>query len=312
MEWSEMPIAEEWRAGYRENRYLEHKTMEHVAARMRYLAECVLQLSSKGTIIPETKSQLTSWLWARITHTMYECELRSEAWPDGFMAGANVPRSTSNGIAPEQVCYDSRKRTEPGEVFRFGNRQWLNRSLCYGEFRICPASKYKELDLNDAIRDDELSFVAYSRFPNDLRQAQNFYALPSLMSDGGVRLSAISDYYVLCVSMRYSLRMYADFKADSCLIIYDAKEFGRRLICKIKDVLPEWIIGSLPVKYVDPDDPKDGPFHIPQVKHMKYAYQMEERVIAHPKKPQASFDELYVTIGSIEDIAEVITLRQTT
>jgi hypothetical protein len=310
MEWPEMPEAQVWRANYRKNRYLEHKSVTHIASRMRDLAECILQLSSEGKIIPETKGPLASWLLERITHTIHEFELRKVQFPDGFMSGARVPRTTSREIAPEQECYNLRNRTELGEVFRFGKQEWLNRSLNYGEFRMCAASKYKSPELNDAIRDDELSLTAYPKYPGDLNQTKNILAMPSLMSDGGVKLSAISDYYILSFSTEYSLRMFADFEADSCLIIYDAKEFGRRIIGKIKEVLPGWMVGSLPVTYVDPDDLGDKTLLVPQVKLMKYAYQMEERIIAHSPKPHMICEPRLITIGALRDIAEVITLRQ--
>src|SRR5436189_6180729 len=56
-------------------------------------------------------------------------------------------------IPPDKLTIDCRR---PQRLYRYSNAIWLERSLKFGEFRLCPAADYKDL-LNDPARtDDEL------------------------------------------------------------------------------------------------------------------------------------------------------------
>lgn len=294
-----------WRHEYAANRYLAGKSVAHITSRLRYLLETIVTLSPSGQIGVEADGKLARWLWARFTHTTYEFEMRGLGFPAGFLAGAHIPRVTHPRTAPEHDAYLKRKRTATGEIFKFGKKKWLNLALDEGSLRFASAVTYKDPSLNPAIQDDELSFTIYPTSSAPV----GIIGIPSASSSGSITLTHLTDYYVQCFSTRYSLRMYEDFSADSCLIVYDAKEFGRRVIKLLRAVFPDWIIGSIPITYVDPDDPGNAPLPIPAAKHMKYAYQCEERIVCHPRTQV--LEELHpVTIqaGSLRDIAEVVEL----
>lgn len=241
----------------------------------------------------------------KFTQTLHELELRNVNPPDNFLAGANVPRFTYPNKPPEMGCYEGRKREEPGQVFKFGKKKWLEGSFNEGSFRFAGAASYNDPSLNAAIQDDELTLSIH---PTKVAST-GILGLASRSQDGGLTLTHPTDYYVQCLSDRYTLRMYKDFGADACLVIYDGKEFGRRIISELRKHCGDWIVGAIPVTYVDPDAPGEGILPIPAAKHFKYIYQREERIICHPRRESfRSLQPFTITIGPMNDIAELISL----
>lgn len=299
----EKPRQQWWREAYHANRYLVGKSDAHVVARLRYLIETMLTLSPTGQIGMESGDKLGEWLMARFTHTQEEMILRKIQPPNNFLAAAHVPRVSHPNIPAELTCYELRMRSEPGQIFKFGKKKHLIAALKEGSLRFTGASSYKDPSLNSAIQDDELSFTIY---PTQ-SIANPILSSPTMAHDGGLTITHHTDYYVQCFSTKYNLRMFEDFSADSCLIIYDGREFGNRILKDLHSRFPNWIVGSIPVSYVDPDDPGSSPLSIPAVKHMRYAYQREERIVCHPERE--TFDQLNpftITVGSLEDIAELV------
>jgi hypothetical protein len=295
-----------WREAYRSNRYLKGKSDTHVVDRMRYLHETMTTLSPTGQIGFEGINEygLGEYLLVRYTHTLEEIDLRQMRLPDGFLAEVHVPRSTYPCKPSELVCYENRQRQEPGQLFKYGKEKYLRSSLEKGEFRFAGAQSYKDPSLNPAIHDDELALTIYPT----IEPMNSILGFPSMASDGGLTLTHFTDYYIQCFSHRYNLRMFKDFSADSCLVIYDSKEFAKRILSKLKERFPDWIVGAIPVTYIDPDEPGDNPLPIPTAKHMKYAYQLEQRIICHPKTQiLEQLSPFMLTIGRVDDIAELVT-----
>jgi hypothetical protein len=304
-ETSMKPRKEFWRDAYRANRYLAQKPESHLAERFRYLNECITTLTDSGQLGFEGRSKLGLWLWAKVTHTLYEFELRGLGLPAGMLAGAALP-NTTYPIRPKGVdAYANRKRNEEGQLFKFGKRKRIESMLLQGEFKFAGASTYQDPSLNPAIRDDELDFTIYPALGGkDLPAGIN----PMPGSDW-IKMRHPTDYYVQCFSTKYALRLFDDFPGGSCLVIYDGKEFGRRLLPVLRAQFPNWIVGSVPVSYIDPDDPGRDPIVIPAAKHMKYAYQNEERIVCHPRTDfSQNLPPIVIQIGSLEDIAEMITI----
>lgn len=292
-----------WREAYHLNRYLAGKSDAHIVTRLRYLIETILTLSPTGKIGIEGQGELGEWLLARLTHTREEMALRGMQPPDGFLVGAHVPRVAHPNPPAELTSYERRSRSDPGQVFKFGKKKYLIPALKEGSLRFSGARSYEDPSLNSAIQDDEISLTIYPTQTSTIP----ILGTPTMAADDGLTLTHHTDYYVQCFSTRHTLRMYEDFSADCCLIIYDAREFGNRIFHCLRARFPDWIVGSIPVSYVDPDDPGHLPLPIPAAKHMKYAYQREERIICHSKSE--TFNQLQpftVKVGSLEDIAELI------
>lgn len=117
-----------------------------------------------------------------------------------------------------------------------------------------------------------------------------------------------SDFYVQCLSLRFAPRLFDDFEADSCLIIYDAKEFGRRVMGALRTRFPDWFVTSFGMTYIDPDNPGDEPILLPTAKHMRYIYQQEQRILCHPRMPVRRLDAIMIESGPLGDIAEVVSV----
>ncbi len=107
-------------------------------------------------------------------------------------------------------------------------------------------------------------------------------------------------------------KLFSDFDADSCIVIYDLHKFAQRVFVAARQILPafEWHGVCRSVRYFDPyfppsgSDPSFDPF---TSKHFRYAYQNEVRftwlpeTLARPLAP-----ELYLELGDISDICQLI------
>jgi len=269
-----------------------------------------MTLSGDGKIGVEGTDGPGHWLWERFTHTQHEFELRGMGPPAGFLAQAHVPRHCPQGQPPESECYQKRRRPEPGQLFKYGKKRDLESALNDGILRFSGASTYSDPSLNPAIQDDELSFTIFPTSPHDGLAKCGVCGFPLLQKDGSVSLTHPTDYYVQCFSQRYSLRMFEDFGVDSCLVVYDAKAYLSRFMEALRRRFPDWITTSVPVSYVDPDDPGSDPLPIPLAKHIRYVYQCEGRMICHPKAERiAKLDPVMISVGPLSDIAEIVTLK---
>jgi hypothetical protein len=112
-----------------------------------------------------------------------------------------------------------------------------------------------------------------------------------------------SDYLTLCLATVYSGHFYQDFEgADSCLVIHNPDNFFDRMYKAIDSVLPEaWGAVDGPVSYGS-----HSRLGAPFTKSEKFAFQFEWRFACFPIPSLNKCEATIVTLGSIEDIAEVI------
>lgn len=289
-----------WEAEYRANPYLAGKPLSHLVDRFRYLVESQATLTESGQLEFEVEKQLAIWHLSRLTHLFMEFGARG-----GIPAGIEpkLPTLTHPEAPRGVVAYRSRKRPEPGQLFKFGKHRWLLPMLEQGSIRFAPASSYRDASLNAAIQDDELGFTY---FPG--KAGPPLTKLPQPGGTDGVHMRHPSDFYVQCLSLRFAPRLFDDFEADSCLIIYDAKEFGRRVMGALRTRFPDWFVTSFGMTYIDPDNPGDEPILLPTAKHMRYIYQQEQRILCHPRMPVRRLDAIMIESGPLGDIAEVVSV----
>jgi hypothetical protein len=285
---------------YRNKRYLENKTLDHITDRLRFLIEVMMDIDEDGKYAMSFPYQ--KWILERFTHTLEELSLRGMQYPDGMPSDLVLPKlsffEVNSGI------YNS--RTHPQKLYKFSSRAWLEKSLRNGEFRLSNALSYRSPNFRTAIQDDELSFSIYPH--KDLESYRNI-SLFTRSVPGGINAYHPTDYYLLCFTVRYSLRMYSDFGADSCLIIHDPDEFWKRILNNFNEQFHRWLCVTSTVDYLDPDDPGNRQFIVPFVKHFKYIYQLEQRFVMQPETPVQRLEPVQLKIGSIEDIAELITIK---
>ena len=81
-----------------------------------------------------------------------------------------------------------------------------------------------------------------------------------------------------CVSTRYTRRLFHDFRADSCFLIYNVDGFMNRLIEAVTHKFSDFAVSGYSVKYFDPFDCLEVR-NVFFMKPFSYAYQREFRLI---------------------------------
>jgi hypothetical protein len=103
----------------------------------------------------------------------------------------------------------------PDKLYRYSLRQWLERSLTLGEFRLRP---------------------------------------PAGAGKGSLLLPKAADCFLtLSLTQAWHDSLFEQFaEADSCLIIHDTEEFGERIHRAVQKVLPSWTGIDAAVSYGAP------------------------------------------------------------
>ena len=311
------PIFMRWYEEYRERRYLAEATDEEVMRRARDLISNLTTLEQNGKIgCLDPESQSGFFLWRLFSHLLEESRLRAGSYQALFkkygLQEALLVKSTSpNPPASEAVLRVSQEHTQLRRIFKFGRRERMHALLDHGEVRIAPASMYNDASLASAIADDELSYdLATAVFNDDLLSLHPFQnRLIDVFGEpksAPHRIAMRTNYYVWCTSFGLKLRLFNDFDADSVLVIRDAGEFSRRLIQAVRNPLHGWRFAPCAVHYFDPYHPSAETRNVFACKHFRYMYQEEFRYVFLPSSPQTILEPLYLTLGPLGDIAEVL------
>lgn len=112
-----------------------------------------------------------------------------------------------------------------------------------------------------------------------------------------------SDYLTLCLATLYSDHFYKDFEgSDACLVIHDPNEYFNRMYKAIDMVLPNsW--GAVDGAVTYGGRSKLG---VPFTKPEAFMFQFEWRLVCLPIPSLSKCKAAIITLGSIEDIAELI------
>lgn len=191
--------------------------------------------------------------------------------------------------------------TRPPKLYRYSERKWLDRSLQFGEFRLRPASDYKSIEDSIARKDDEQHRRIVLRNPQITHEKTGQPIIP--IGDVIMTSKTESDYLTLCLATLYSDHFYQDFEGtDSCLIIHSPNEFFDRMYKAIDSVLPNsWGAIDGPISYGD-----ISKLGVPFSKSETFLFQFEWRFVCLPFPSISKCEVTTVTLGSIEDIAEII------
>lgn len=198
-------------------------------------------------------------------------------------------------------CYMKIDLTRPPKLYRYSERKWLERSLRFGEFRLRPASDYKDMEESAARTDDEQHrrFVLRNPKITHVRTGQSIIPIGDVVRSSYIE----SDYLTLCLATIYSTHFYQDFKgSDACLIIHNPNEFFDRLYKAIDSVLPNsWGVADGPVSYG-----RRSELGVPFTKPEEFMFQFEWRFACLPIPSLKKCEATVVVLGSIEDIAEIV------
>lgn len=192
--------------------------------------------------------------------------------------------------------------TRPKKLYRYSEKKWLVRSLNLGEFRLWPAADYKLLESDFARQDDELVRVTSS--PASRVTIMSVKTSKGIKPVGHVtyRYEVRTNYLTICFSEQWNENLFEAFSgSDACLVIHNVKEFCERIHLAVEKTLPQWSGMDASIVYFGKS--KLGPvFSKPRC----FFYQHEWRFAWLPVTPKKDIEPIKISIGNIENIAEII------
>jgi len=201
-----------------------------------------------------------------------------------------------------------------GQHYKFGKREHMEALLNRGIVRIAPASSFASAELNGARRDDELSLETKpSRSDLEALCRRDAIGPPAKEVVEARAWSYVTqaktDYFVYCMAERFDHRLFDDFEADACLVIRDPSVFEQRLRLHVGGGLDSWKAYSTQVDYIDPLFPPLETLNPFFCKQFRFFYQREYRHLWIPPKEPGPLKPFFADLGSLTDIAEVVTLH---
>jgi len=306
-----------WRSQYRAKRYARLLTQEELNRRICHLMVNFVVLTREAKIapLPLERYRVHPWL-ELLTHVIEEMRLRHGPYPNGYSKAifAKEPFPDLVGeLGKKAASVMHAKGLKRGETFiRYGRANFMTSLYERGTLRIQPASYFAAKDHNGAIRDDELSIhLSLLLTRSDVAQiVANPQDVPAVVADQRMDLTLNfgTDYWVYCLTESIEPRLFADFGADSCVIIRDREAFGNRIVTQAKLSLPDVESAQGHAVYVDPVLPRTKKIQIPFAKHFRYSYQEEYRFVWVPMNDIPKVSPIDIEIGPLAGIAELVTL----
>ncbi|MQR00961.1 hypothetical protein [Glaciimonas soli] len=192
--------------------------------------------------------------------------------------------------------------TRPSKLYRYSERKWLERSLNFGEFRLRPASDYKNHETDHARHDDELIRVSKSPANTVTITVEGTGQQLKPIGEIVYQSEVGTNYLTICFSEIWDELLFQDFPGtDACLVIHDVETFAERFHAEAQSALLEWGGIDAPVVYGG-DSPLGAVFSKP----LPFILQKEWRFAWRPPVPIHHIEPITISIGSIANIAEII------
>jgi hypothetical protein len=311
-----LPRHIQMRRQYDRNRYARHLSQSELDRRIRDIVINLMVLTSEakiGLVTPNDQGVIWLEKWA---HVLEEMQLRYGPYPAGFSQNIfhsePFPKLVSDLARKAAAAFKSMALEPSSFLIKYGKRSLMEKLYYDGGLRIQPASYFTRKDLKGAIRDDERRLpLSFALSPEDIRKlVLNPQDVPEVMPDQRVDvvLQSPLDYWIYCVTQSIESRLFVDFEADACVIIRDRKLFSERLRNAGSIALERTRHQFKVVEYVDPLLPKTAQIFLPFAKHFSYSYQAEYRFAWFPLNPATNLQYVDVSIGSLEEIADLIVL----
>jgi hypothetical protein len=304
------------RRQYDRNRYARHLSQPELDLRIRDIFLNLLILTSEAKVgLPPINDQSAIWM-EKWTHVLEEMQLRHGPYPTGFsrniLHSEPFPDLASDLAQKAAIAFKNRMLGPSSFLIKYGKRPYIERLFYDGSLRIQPASYFTRKDLNGAVRDDERRLpLSFALSAEDIRKiVLNPRDVPEVMPEQRVDVVFQSprDYWIYCVTESVEPRLFVDFEADACVIIRDRQQFAERLHSATSMALGHAKHQSSAVEYIDPLLPKTAQIFLPFAKHFGYSYQAEYRFGWFPISPVAELRHVDVSIGNLEDIADLVIL----
>ena len=225
---------EVWRTRYRQARDLDHLTSDELSERLHDCINNIRTRSPKGKLsLRAPLDPLGETWWSLLTEILEECSLRGLPYP-GPIDVSRFRSALDHAFDPIPDMNRIIEQHDLGRlpyILKFGDFQWMSAAIEHGKFRIGSASAYDSDEHNHARRDTELE-----RHLKLNPRNRNF--AKSRTVGGWSSVKAHTDYYIFSLTETYSSRLFGDFAANSCLVIFDRKRFLSRLQRTVASQLP--------------------------------------------------------------------------
>ena len=299
-----MNLNQYWRLEYEKDTYMRHMSDSEVSARARYLIENIVTLEQNGKIgLRSMESPVGFELMRKFTHVLQELQLRKGQFEKQFMAHATIPKAMPNQEEELKKLNEYAAKKSP-HLIKYGKIDYLSKY----SFKVSLASSFSDPSLNPSQKDDELA-MEYLPPPKEIKITK----MNGEPIEGVQHIKLTSrierDYYVLCSSLSFDVRLFGDFGSNACLFIYDSEQFAHDLVRLVSSKIPVLDYGYKSVNYVDPVRPEGGrPNEVECCKHIKYLYQNEYRHVFIPRENISNPVHLYLNIPESKKYTEIVRL----
>lgn len=320
---AKIPYHEVLRLWYRKNRYLKNVDDKEIKQRAKDIICNLLIITENNMIGFRPWAEGGNYWFTVWTHVVEEFALRFGPYPAGFSEDI-----IKNWHIPDPMFPANKKAIEAikdldfivdKHLIKYGEHDKLKSIYENGIIRISPASSFNDPSLNPAMRDNELELLIYTDILDAKIDSVNEFINKhknNLPKEGNlkIRFDLNSDYYIYCLSSVYDYRLFADFKADSCLIITEPKLFFRKLLKAFSDTYHNWKVNGGPVQYIDPMDHNIRSLNEVDIylfKHFRYCYQQEYRVLWVPPVAINNLNPIFLQLPDIKEYCEFLSLKDT-
>lgn len=288
------------------NAYLEQRFFDHFHNQVR--------LTGEGKIAPRKDFADGAGLIAPLfVHMMLEFDARGLGLPAANeKARQQFDRYFENGEPTGVRLFRGFPEELEGVIVKFGKYRHLKPMFEHGKLRLTPAEFYQKAGLAEVMRDRETEREFHDpKFDLILAGKDHVHinGTTAKIEDGFFKFVMSCPNYVLWSSCKdIDRRLPDDFGADTAVIIRRPDEFSSRLAKAVAKVWPTVPVWSGDIKYYDPCSFVGMKQRPETIKHFSYLYQREWRFCAFPNEGQMPKEPLNLNIGSLEDIADMVTL----
>lgn len=301
-----------WGKDYSSNRYMKNLSLKNLSLRGYTTLNNLLNSSSKGIgIIMPTENDSTYW-YQLFTHFLYECEFRNIDYKkliykyngDKYKNLANIGKKNNKYSFIEQKV-NQLNENHTFYLIKYGEKKHISSMYNYGQIRVSAASSYNDSKHNEAIKDDELTLKYTLPLPPN-------HNMPNYSQILNLEIKSKTDFYTFCLAHSYRERLFNDFNANSCIIIYDVAQFANLLNFHTKLKLgKDWIFSAKGIDYFDPLGTSLISSDVIFSKDFEYWYQKEYRFSFIPPTPTLTIEPyIDIEIGSLTNISEYFDLEK--
>jgi hypothetical protein len=192
-------------------------------------------------------------------------------------------------------------------LYKFGERKNIHSLVHRGNLYLSPASKFANENLSAGVFDPK-ELVLEQQLPKDVEleafdgKTGKSKGILRPVSIGPIVAELQSNYYVFCMSYRYGKDLYAEFAADTCLVIAGPDRFINQAGKAIMAALPGWAVDAGTTRYRSSSAfysmyPTNQDIYYG--KRDEYRRQCEIRIVCTPPSPIRTLDPMLVCIGNL-------------